>query len=475
MALRFAASNNEIASAVRDQQDLQYKLENGQKNIVTHISKSSSDRNIIEQLRVHQATLENDLKAAIQNIKQLFPRYAELMRREPLSVSETQELLGEDEALLTLTPGWDDKQTHVFLVSRSGLTVQTVDFSLEEMEQLVTQLREGIDISTGKLQPFPLDAAYELYRRLFSGLDADLGRYHHIVYVPTGAMGSLPLSLLVNEAPTSETSYKDAAWVTKRHTITRLPVVGTLKALRLFAGQSNGNEPLKGFGDPVLEGKGTTLRGLKIVTLYKGQAANTDAVRALPPLPDTAVELRQIAHLLGANDNALYLGEAATETAAKTVNLSSSRVVAFATHGLVAGDLGHLAEPALVLTPPQEGTPKDDGLLTASEIAQLKLDADWVILSACNTAAAEKPGAEGLSGLARAFIYAGARSLLVSHWPVETRAATQLTTGLFTALKRDGKLSKAEALRHSMLQLASTKGFEHPAFWAPFSLVGARR
>ncbi len=192
----------------------------------------------------------------------------------------------------------------------------------------------------------------------------------------------------------------------------------------------------------------------------------------MPSLPETAVELRQIAQLLGANDNDLYLREAATETKVKTTNLANSRVLAFATHGLVAGELEQLAEPALVLTPPKEGTEQDDGLLKASEIAQLKLDADWVILSACNTAAGDKPGAEGLSGLARAFIYAGARSMLVSHWPVETNSAHKLTTGLFKALNANDNLSKAEALKLSMLQLASTKGYEHPAFWAPFSLVG---
>ncbi len=106
----------------------------------------------------------------------------------------------------------------------------------------------------------------------------------------------------------------------------------------------------------------------------------------------------------------------------------------FATHGLVAGDLSGLAEPALVLTPPAAPTDADDGLLTASEIAALKLNAEWVVLSACNTAAGEGEGAEALSGLARAFFYAGARALLVSHWAVYSQAATELTTTTFAML-----------------------------------------
>src|SRR5437763_13049626 len=113
----------------------------------------------------------------------------------------------------------------------------------------------------------------------------------------------------------------------------------------------------------------------------------------------------------------------------------------------MSGDLRGLAEPALVLTPPTVGTAEDDGLLTASEVALLKLNADWVVLSACNTAAGDKPGAEALSGLARAFFYAGARALLVSHWSVDSQAATRLTTATFDNMKRDAKAGRAEALR----------------------------
>ena len=122
----------------------------------------------------------------------------------------------------------------------------------------------------------------------------------------------------------------------------------------------------------------------------------------------------------------LFLQDEATETNLKNTALDQSRVVAFATHGLVSGEIEGLAEPALVLTPPAIPTEQDDGLLTASEIAQLELDADLVILSACNTAAGKEVGAKGFSGLAKSFFYAGARSLLVSHWPVESNAAAQL-------------------------------------------------
>jgi CHAT domain-containing protein len=150
--------------------------------------------------------------------------------------------------------------------------------------------------------------------------------------------------------------------------------------------------------------------GVKIASLFWGAIANVDEVRGLPSLPDTADELRQIGAYLGAREDDIYLGARATETLVKTLLLNRSKVLAFATHGLVSGELTGLSEPAFVLTPPDKGTEADDGLLTASEIAQLKLDADWVILSACNTASADEPGAEAFSGLAKAFFYAGARA-----------------------------------------------------------------
>jgi CHAT domain-containing protein len=117
--------------------------------------------------------------------------------------------------------------------------------------------------------------------------------------------------------------------------------------------------------------------------------------------------LKAVAKKLGGPSNELYLREAASETNVKSLSLRDYRIIYFATHGLVAGDVKGLGEPSLALTLPQKPTEKDDGLLTASEVAALSLNADWVVLSACNTIAGDKPGAEALSGLARAFFYAG--------------------------------------------------------------------
>ena len=149
----------------------------------------------------------------------------------------------------------------------------------------------------------------------------------------------------------------------------------------------------------------------------------------------------------------------------------------FATHGALAGQVKGNAEPGLLLTPPDTPSEEDDGYLTASEIAGLKLDADWVVLSACNTAAGGAQGAEALSGLARAFIYAQARALLVSHWEVNSDATVKLITGAMSRLAANKSMGRAEAMRQSMLALID-KGEPreaHPAYLGAVCRRGRRR
>ena len=168
-------------------------------------------------------------------------------------------------------------------------------------------------------------------------------------------------------------------------------------------------------------------------------------MRRWTPLPETADELCEVGRRLGVPESEILIGVRATESAIKDLSdkgrLAQFQIVHFATHGALTGQVQGTAEPGLILTPPPAGTndirvlDRDDGFLAGSEIATLKLDADWVILSACNTAGAQNENAEALSGMARAFFYAGARALLVSHWEVGSEAAVKLTTGTFAQLK----------------------------------------
>src|SRR5262249_44766844 len=154
-----------------------------------------------------------------------------------------------------------------------------------------------------------------------------------------------------------------------------------------------------------------------------GEGADAEVVRGLPRLRETSQELRRIASALGAGPESVRVGAQATKAKVRESELDQFRVVAFATHGLLPAELRCRTEPALALTPGPPGSAGDDGLLGVSDVVQLRLDAEWVVLSACNTASADGSlGGESLSGLTRAFFYAGARALLVSHWAVVSQS-----------------------------------------------------
>jgi CHAT domain-containing protein len=193
---------------------------------------------------------------------------------------------------------------------------------------------------------------------------------------------------------------------------------------------------------------------------------------------DSEPELREVASVVGAAEEDLFIGRRATEAALKTADLAAYRVVYFATHGQIANKFGE-SEPSLALTVPDEPTDLDDGLLTASEITQLKLDAEWVVLSACDTASGESGNAEGLSGLARAFFHAGARALLVSNWSLDDLSAREIMKATFLALQTGHVSTKSQALQRAMIAQIDGAGSgerqwdAYPGRWAAFELVGA--
>jgi len=272
--------------------------------------------------------------------------------------------------------------------------------------------------------------------------------------------------------------------------------------LRRHARQSRAPKPYLGVGNPLLNGpdkryaelaqkarqkqscKG--LQPLRVAGLWDPRAvrlpslreANVNHIRAQSPLPETADEVCAVAKSVKAKNQDIRLGGTATENEIKSLSASGAlanyRILHFATHGAMAGEVTGSAEPGLILTPPKTGSETDDGYLSASEITTLKLNADWVILSACNTAAGGADGAEALSGLARAFFYAGARALLVSHWAVASDPTVQLITGAFEASNRSPDIGRAEALRESMIAMieGKDKRLAHPEYWSPFILVG---
>jgi CHAT domain-containing protein len=485
MAVRFASGNDELGKLVRDRQDLLARAELVNSALLHELTRLVGERDAKHEhgMKEEQALIQRQVAVLDAQLDREFPRYRELANPKPLTLDAAQKLLEENEALVVFLVA--QNESYVWAVRRGIASFQRLTITRSELESEIKKLRAQLDLGSVPnpeslvSKPFDVASAHALYRKLLAPVEGVLAGTQNILMVPDGALSGLPPGVLVTEQPQrpieKSVDHAAVAWLAKRHAFTVLPSVSSLRALRVFARAAPGTEPFGGFGNPVLDGSPEQARGRTARALFsRGAVANVTEVRKFAPLPETADELRAIATSLKASSDALYLAQQATETNVKNLNLSRYRILAFATHGLMAGDFKGLAEPALVLTPPPQGTDLDDGLLTASEIAQLKLNADWVILSACNTAAPDgTPGAEGLSGLAKAFFYAGARSLLVSHWAVSTDAAVVLTTRMFEESANGA--SKAEALRRSMLALmARTDGpyFAHPAFWAPFVLVG---
>ena len=434
---------------------------------------------------------ETQAKAARARIVRAFPNYVALSDPKPLAVAEAQALLGRDEALVSILVG--ATKSYVWALARDGAQWAEIDAGTKTLGEHVTALRRALDplgqqdaegaagSRPGVVPGFDLARAHALYRLVLGPVESTLAGKQHIIVVPTGPLTSLPFQVLVTKPPQTGASKQEALrtadWLIKSAALSVLPSASSLGALRKLGPSGAAPKPFFGMGDPVLQGpdpsdrqRGARRSAELPARFYRNGLADTRAVRALTPLPETADELREIGATLGASADAINLREAATEARVKSAALKEYRVIQFATHGLVAGDLSGLAEPALVLTPPDNPSEDNDGLLTASEIAALNLNADWVVLSACNTAAGAEQGAEALSGLARAFFYAGARALLVSHWAVYSSAATELTTKTFATLAAAPAIGRAEAFRRSMLELIA-KGYP-PSYWAPFVVVG---
>jgi tetratricopeptide (TPR) repeat protein/CHAT domain-containing protein len=367
--------------------------------------------------------------------------------------------------------------------------------------------------------PFDLGRSYSLYKALFDDVE-DLIKDKRLLIVPSGPLTQLPFQVLVTKPantalPATAADYRDVPWLVREHAISVLPAVSSLKAVRELAKDSHSSEKYIGFGNPLLDGDAgeigdeqmreknladarlardarceptQPLQAAALANPIEGGGRVTRGpdglveiadLRKWPPLPETAEEVCGVASILGVDSRThVYIGEDAREATVKRLSdegeLAKYQIVHFATHGALAGQLSPAAEPGLILTPPDKASEVDDGYLSASEVAALKLDADWVILSACNTAAGEEKSAEALSGLARAFFYAGSRSLLVSHWYVASKTAVPLITTAIAMLAVDPKIGRAEALRQSMLSMIENGNrYEaHPAFWAPFVLVG---
>jgi len=472
---RLAAGNPEVASLIRDEQEAERARDSARLQLAVEQAKPREERG-----RVIEEGLQKDIDTATARVqtlqgqlRQRFPAYANFAEPTPVELQALQGKLDADEALIVYVIG--RSAGYAMVVRRDKVTARALDTNAGQLAQDVAQLRKAFLPRLGALPEFDLRASYALYQKLMAPLENDLNGAKHLIVAPAGALASLPTGLLVTAPPGSK-SYQDAAWLLRRVAISEVPSARAFLELRLArAAAKPAPRPFLGVGNPSFTGRpGEDAALVSLASSCRlGAPVPQALIRALAPLPETAEEVRRVGQRLGADQNSLLLGASATEANLLRQPLSQYNVLYFATHGLLPSELNCNGEPGLALSPGSGQSTSDDGLLEASEIAGLHLNADLVVLSACNTAAGGDPGGgEALQGLADAFFHAGARRLLVSHWEVSSTATVQLMTGVFDHAGAGFSNGLAESLREAQLSLVGSPATAHPFYWAAFTVMG---
>lgn len=426
-----------------------------------------------------RATQRRDEMAAEVNRKLPVPE--DLVSPAPLPLAAVQRGLRPDEAMLVLHAGSDG--VYGLLVRPEGRPLAWMNrIPLRDLEARIETIRSGLDLTSGVLPRFPFADAASLFDLLLGPAREALVGRKHLLVVSDGPLQSVPFSVLPMRAPaeapiTDEIRGARIDWLIRQHALTVLPSVRSIATRETQRLASRAQTAFAGIGDPVLTGAPGSVRSVDFRQAFQRDSiADVEALRRLPALPDTRIEVTRIAENLRARPQDVLLGAAASETAVKKHPLGDARILLFATHGLVAGALHGSTEPGLVLSPPVQGTAQDDGLLTASEIAALRLDADLVILSACSTATSDgRPRSEGLSGLARAFLGAGARSVVATHWAIPSQPTVEITTRMIAARQAESGQDWGRALQRAMLAMVDEVGGAenaHPANWGAFIAIG---
>ena len=513
---RYGIKDPELADLVRSEQDSAKRLDALYGTLAVAVTQPTTANNpaAIQSLKEKIDKLSRARLTFIKAIESRFPKYAQWVNPVPPSFKDVQASLRPAESLLSIYIGRE--RSFIWAVPYEGkVKFATVSLSKSEVDTMVARIRSTLEPNAkklGEIPQFDLKTAYALFKAFFEPVREAWENAKSLLVVPHGALSYLPLSLLPTEKikPPDDRdvlfeNYKQIPWLVRSHAVTVLPSVSTLILLRATPQRDLAQLPFVGFGDPYFNEQQAQaaakskkepqtasakqsgdyiLRGLSIQRVQTDQLDSAQ-IELLPRLPETAEEIRSMALAMNADPNRdVFTGAQANEQQVKTMDLSPYKVIAFATHGLAPGDLNGLLQPALALSSPKVAGIDGDGFLTMEEILGLRLNTDWVVLSACNTGAGREQGAEALSGLCRAFFYAGAQTLLITNWRVETNSARALTTDLFRRQAQNPMLTRAEALRQSKLFLIDAVGhvdpesgkvlfaYAHPIFWAAFSLVG---
>ena len=478
---RILATSSQIQKLIRTRQNLEddiFKLENKYAHILLKDQADNVSESIY-QLSLTNAVISKKLEEVSYEITQSSVGSYD-SESKPISVDDVRGAIGNQSALIKFYFMQDEK-CYVWVLTKEEEKWVELNINASSLEALISNVRKSL--STNSNQDFDLDASYQIYNRLLKPIESIIEKKKKLYIHGNGPINSLPMNLIITKA-SDNTNYDKAEWIVKKYSIVNLPSISSLikkKKSSFFPKQ----KPLLAFGDPIfnklnpqIASRSLENRTRGITDFFNKYNFDRDALfENMHRLPGTRREVETIAKILKADRKDVLVGDNATETNFKNRDLREYRIIYFATHGLISGDIERFvdsdAEPAIILSKPKTYSAFDDGILFASEIAKLELSADWVILSACNTASGDRLGAEALSGLAKSFLFAGAQSLLVSHWEVNDRIASEMLPYLF-ALEAE-KLSHGERLQYAILKyLEKThdKKFLHPKYWAPFMVVG---
>ena len=479
-AARLSTDNPALGKLIGEMQDRQREADQAHVKLAYQQSLPDNERSSVEedQLKAQANAALSSVAADRKTLVAQYPGYEQLAAPKTLPLDVLRSTLRPREGLVAFLIGRD--QSFAELVTRDGVTIAPVPIGAAALRETVTVLRRPLEIQGGAIGEFDLAASSQLHQTLLGGLGAAIAGLDHLVVVSSGPLSNLPFGLLVTK-PTTGGDYAAAPWLIRSDTLAYTPSLQAFGQLRTAKRVQRARLPLLGFGQPALDGhagaKAEAGAMAKIGgSCLEGGPMPAALLLALAPLPDTGKELTAVAHALGAPTDAIFLGANATEANLRKQKLDDYRVLYFATHGLLPGELRCQAEPGLVLTPPAivATSAANDGLLGSSEIASLRLNADLVVLSACNTAAGDNRygGGEALSGLAEAFFHAGARDMVVTHWQVPSAATTDLMSRMFAGWGAKGGEDVGDALRDAQLALIAQNKTAHPFFWAAFVAIG---
>ncbi|HTW68874.1 MAG TPA: CHAT domain-containing tetratricopeptide repeat protein [Acetobacteraceae bacterium] len=417
------------------------------------------------------AAAEGELADADAALQAAAPNYGQLVQQD-VPAGDVLKELRPNEAFVAITlagnAGW------VFLMRGGRIDVAPLGAGTAQLGTLVHRIRASIEPTTAGVPEFDTKAAYQLYQAVLAPVAAKLAGAKALVVAPSGPLLSLPFAVLLT-GPGDPRRLREAPWLIREMSLAHVPSAANFVALRRIGSTSRGRKPWFGFGDfhPV------TLAQAERTFPTAACADSAQLFAGLPPLPFAQRELTAARELLGGSPVDELLGAAFTVPAVEAANLRDYRVLHFATHALLPTDLRCEGQPAIVTSAPPRAVNASGALLTTDDVVGLKLDADLVILSACNTGGpGDTGGGDSLSGLARAFFFAGARALLVTHWSISDQSSAYLvadTLARYVAGHDGGLAGSLRATQLGMLKAAGTTlpaALAHPFYWAPFALIG---